>query len=580
MLTAGSSATHATAGEAQLAPPGATPRAFERARLWEALRAERRLLLVALLLGLFGGALVSRLSVPLDHRARAEARVHAEDPTLAASRVLDERVLEAARTLAGSSDSVGALRSRLEVEVRPPRGLVVTAHAPDAAGAARLADATVAAFVARESARVEARLWALRREHEQQVAAAQAELDRASLARATALADEGVADPAAELAAARQRSTELDAQIAEAHARASEASARRAVFDAQGQGESSQRAGAELAEAQRALSLLLATRGSDDPEVQAERARIKRLQARTVAPVTQALGNRAEARAQSARARELDAERAALQDRMSSLERILARLAPLDEAREQARTRLDTLARAAGGPVAGEPFAEVAARAHPAGVERRALRMWVAALTPLFSLAIVVLVILLREVREFRVCASSELAHWLGVPVVAASPWPEREQALEGLVDELFDAAVESVGTTLILPTSEAERPLAHTLSAQLNARAQRHFRSATGARITLAQAWEGELSGTRLRRAAEVADRVLWVVSADHYRGAELAERRSLLGRTGGVAALLVEAEVSRLARSVGPVRSFWATRSESQAAAKSVPPERVPLH
>jgi hypothetical protein len=486
-----------------------TPTPFERARLWEALSAQRRLIVGVLMLGLFGGAAVSRLSVPLDHRARAEARVLVDEPALAAGRVLDEPVLEAARTLAGMSVPIGELRARLEVEVQPPGSLAVTAHAADASGAERLADATVAAFVARESARVEKERSGARHEHAQQLAQAQAELARTTQAMARALADEGIADPAAELAEARVRAALLDTQIAEAHARASSASARGDVFRAEGQAESSQRAGAELAEAQRTLSVLLATRAAEDPEMLAERTRIKRLQARTVAPVTQAVGNRAEARAQAARARQLEQERAALQDRMSSLERLAARIAPLEEAREQARVRVEALTRL--GSREAEPVAaEVAARAHPTGVERRALRIWVAALTPLFSLALVVLVILLREVREFRVCASSELAHWLDVPVIAATSWPEREQALESLIDDLFDAAVDAPGTTLVLPLSETERPLAHTLAAQLNARAQRHFRSATGARITLAQAWEGELSGTRLRRAAEVADRVL----------------------------------------------------------------------
>jgi hypothetical protein len=352
------------------------------------------------------------------------------------------------------------------------------------------------------------------------------------------------------------------------------------VFSAQGAGVSAQRAGAELPEAQRKLSLLIAELGEDDPEVTAQRQRIKRLQTSAVAPVSHSLGNRAESRAQKARAQNLELEHAALDTRVNAVEQLAARIAPLTEARDRAKTRVDELEQRRSALSAVGTVAEVAARAHVTGVERRWLRVLVAALTPLISLLIVLLVVGLSEVKDFRVSAATELAHWLSAPVVAVSAWPEREAALESLVDGLFDAAVDAVGTTLVLPLTETERPLAHSVAAQLNARAQRHFRSATGARITVAQAWEGELNGSRIKRGAEVADRVLWVVAADHHHGKDVSERAAALGRTSGVAAILVEARVDGLARTVGDVRSFWAARSESDAAARSVPPARVPVH
>jgi hypothetical protein len=183
-------------------------------------------------------------------------------------------------------------------------------------------------------------------------------------------------------------------------------------------------------------------------------------------------------------------------------------------------------------------------------------------LAPLLALLILVVFLVARELTDLRVCEATELAHWLAVPVLTSTSWPRRNDALEALVDALADPALESLGTTLILPLSEIERPLAHTLTAQLNARAQRQYRSRTGSRVTIAQDWQGDLDSARIERAASAADRVLWVVAADAHRGEELATRRALVKRQDGVAAVLVDAQ-SATVRSVGAAREFWKART-----------------
>jgi uncharacterized protein involved in exopolysaccharide biosynthesis len=556
------------------------PTPFERRRIWRAVRAQRGLVLAVVLLGLFGGALVSRLSVPLDHVARAEAHLLSADLGTT-RRVLDDEVLGAARTMGQFEAPVAELRGRVDAVLSGASDVVVTAHASDAEGAIQLADAVVAAFVGRESARAQRAQEQARADLDGELARARHELAAATRARSEALAVHGGADPELDLARASQRLRELETQIAEARGRATEAQARGAVFTAQGNGARSQKAAVELGEAQRQLSVLLAQHDDTHPEVVALRARIKRLQTRAVLPTSHAVGNRAEARAQAARASALETEQTALAARIERLEHAAQALSPLSEARERAHARVVAVeARRAAFDGRRSTVAEVAARAQAVSVDRRLLRAVVATLTPLVALLLVLGVIVLNEVRGFRVCAATELAHWLGAPVVAVSAWPEHDLALEPLVDTLFDAAVDAPGVTLVVPLSESERPLAHTLAAQINGRAQRHFRSATGARITLAQAWEGELSGTRLKRAAEVADRVLWVVAADHHAGDDIAQRRELLGRSAGVAAVLVEARPRGLPRSVGDTKGYWATRSEHVSGLHVSPARRVPVH
>jgi hypothetical protein len=72
----------------------------------------------------------------------------------------------------------------------------------------------------------------------------------------------------------------------------------------------------------------------------------------------------------------------------------------------------------------------------------------------------------------------------------------------------------------------------------------------------------------------------VLWVVAADHHQGQEIAERRALLTRRQGAAAVLLEAHPRGLPRSVGDTQGYWATRSEHQSGAHTAPAPRVHVH
>ena len=215
-------------------------------------------------------------------------------------------------------------------------------------------------------------------------------------------------------------------------------------------------------------------------------------------------------------------------------------------------------------------------------LQPRGLRLLVSVLAPTIALLALALFFALRELPGLRIREATELSHWLSVPVLTSSAWPGRADALEALVDALADPALDALGTTLLLPLSELDRPLAATLVAQLNARAQRHFRSPTSSRITIAQDWQGELDSSRIRRASQVADRVLWVVAADVHNGSTLEARRSLVAPTGRVAAILVDDD-SGSTRSVGSAESFWVTVPVGDAeplAPGTVVTAGVPVH
>ncbi len=555
-------------------------RPFERRRVVQALRSQIKLLLAVGLLGLFGGALVARFAVTLDYAARSVVQVDAQGAVAAMSWVESDRVLETARMLAREGEPVTVLRKRIEMTPMSTRRLGVTAHATSSEQAMALSDAVSAAFVAellkhtaQERAKAEA-------DRKVDLATAQAELERADgdLSRASNV--EGVSDLDLTLSQARTRLSELESAIGAARVRATAAEAHGEILRDVSLSKGTKSSTQALVEAQRALSTLLAQHDAQHPDVRALTDRIRRLQSRMVAPGAVAMGNRAEARAETARANQLEREAALQRDIIVRLSAIAQRLSPLLSARDLARERVAKIERAPGTGVRDLGAAEVHARASVASVSNRSARALAALLAPLLALLLAIGMIVANEVRDFRICATTELAHWLQAPVVARSEWPGHPDRLEALIDELAESALDAPGTTLVLPLTDLERPLALSVASQLNGRAQRHFRTMTGARVTIAQAWAGDCAGPGVKRAAEIADRVLWVVSADTYTGPEIARRREAILRKRGVAAVLLDAEAYGVAARIGDASTFWTARSESDEAARSVAPPRVPLH
>ena len=559
---------------------GDTPRPFERKRVVEALKANLKLLVAVALLGLFGGALVARFAVTLDYAARSLVQVDAQGLVAALPWAESDKVLERARLLAHESEPVPALRRRIEMSSAGTGRIAVTAHAASSEQAIALSDAVSASFVAEILFQETVRRAKADTERKSELSAARVELSRAEGELARALNVEGISDFDGTLSRARERLVALESEIGQARARATAAQVHGEVLRDASSSQGAKASTQALIEAQRALSTLLAQYDANHPEVQTARDKIRRLQSSAVAPSAVAMGNRAEARAENARANQLERDASAHRDSIVNLSAVAQRLSPLLSARDVARARVATLERETSDAAHASHSAEVRERASITEVANRNARTLAALLAPLLALMMAMGMIIANEVRDFRVCATTELAHWLRAPVVARSLWPGQSDRLEALVDELAESALDAPGTTLVLPLTDLERPLALSIASQLNGRAQRHFRTMTGARVTIAQAWEGDSAGPGVKRAAEIADRVLWVVSADTYAGPEIARRRDTVARQQGVAAVLLDAEAHGVSAHVGDVVAFWSARSDADEAARSVPPPRVPLH
>ncbi|MET0287550.1 MAG: hypothetical protein ABW352_23890 [Polyangiales bacterium] len=502
----------------------AKPRAYEPHRLLDAIRGQTRVLIGVALVALFGGAAVARWVVPDLWLARASARIGYE-PHAVLSRANEATLLAAAATHQGVGEA--ELKRQVRVSFGGRDRLTVEVRGADAERAQKLAREIASGYVTLANARAESLHAAQRAARNNELAQARGARDQAQLALQRAL------PPAQAENEARLRAQleELDAALQ---------AAMLAPPPARPVGK------LDASEAQRQLSRLLAN-GAGDEEVAAIRAKITRAQraAESASPSLKPITNRIDAK--RAELAKLTAATSSLlplrQQLQASEERVSALAARLDAEPSSTTSALD-------GPVVTEPQS------------RRLVRVLASLLAPLIAVLALLVVLVMRALSDLRVCEPTEVAHWLAVPVLTSSAWPRRNDALESLVDALADPALESLGTTLILPLSELERPLAGTLTAQLNARAQRQFTSRTGSRVTIAQDWQGELDSSRIERAAEAADRVLWVVAADTHRGETLAARRAMVPRKDGVAAVLVDAEPA-LVRSVGVTREFWKART-----------------
>jgi hypothetical protein len=514
----------------------AKPRAYEPHRLVDAIRGHTRVLAVVALLALFGGAAVARWMVPDLQRATVHARVGFE-PHAVLARAHGEALLAAAATRAG--EATADLARRVRVSFQGGDQLSVEVRGSEAEQPGKLAAELASGYVALANSRADVH------QADQQGARVR------ELARLRALRDQAQAQLARETPPELVDSeAQLRAQLAELEASLQAASVSPSSEPplARAAPRAPARTSADLVAAQKSLSKLLAQGGSDG-EVSALRAKIAKLQRAASAGDTAPRASAARMAALNARIGRTRAELLEASAQLGSLREAVHRAeSTLEEASARA---LPSVARAElAGPVRVQP------------ISRRPLRVVVALLAPVLALFMLVGLLILRELNDLRVCEATEVAHWLGVTVLTSSPWPRRNDALESLVDVLADPALASLGTTLVLPLSEIERPLAYTLTAQLNARAQRHFLSRTGSRVTIAQDWHGELDSSRIERAAEAADRVLWVVAADAHRGQALAAQRALVKRTDGVAAVLVDAEPVSV-RSVGAVLDFWNARA-----------------
>jgi hypothetical protein len=163
------------------------------------------------------------------------------------------------------------------------------------------------------------------------------------------------------------------------------------------------------------------------------------------------------------------------------------------------------------------------------------------------------------------------------------------------LVDELGQQAIGAPGSTLVVAASAAETKLAEELASWLDEglistrrrpasddasdpappahgrtsaplahaepRAVERKPAPGGGYATGVKAWQGDVDGPALRRAARVVDRVIVLIGSGTMTFGAVAELRTRLGRSSGVALVLLglNPTLLNLPDQSGEVGRFW---------------------
>lgn len=222
---------------------------------------------------------------------------------------------------------------------------------------------------------------------------------------------------------------------------------------------------------------------------------------------------------------------------------------------EKSRARVADMVRS---PVASFRVVDPAMRPEqPSKSHRRLFAM----LAPFAGVIIAAGFLLARALRGARVHTARELAWWGKGPVVASTMWPENPRNIRDLTVDLWAFAVQTHGTTLVVPMSAGERDMADKVAAFLNPPELLDEGQVPDAQAARAFIWEGEDHGPELRRAARLADRVLVVVSAGAHSATEVDGILERVGRKGGVGYVLlnVGSDLAKLPDLAGDVGRFW---------------------
>lgn len=222
---------------------------------------------------------------------------------------------------------------------------------------------------------------------------------------------------------------------------------------------------------------------------------------------------------------------------------------------EKSRARVADVARS---PVASFRVVDPAMRPErPSKSHRRLFAM----AAPIAAVILAAGLILARALRGARVHTARELAWWGKGPVVASTTWPENPRAAKDLTVDLWAFAVQTHGTTLVVPMSAAERDMADRVATCLNPPELHIEGQEPDAQAARAIVWEGEDYGPELRRVARLADRVLVVVSAGAHSATDVAGVLERVGRKGGVGYVLlnVGSDLANLPDRAGDVSRFW---------------------
>jgi len=93
----------------------------------------------------------------------------------------------------------------------------------------------------------------------------------------------------------------------------------------------------------------------------------------------------------------------------------------------------------------------------------------VAAGLPIAFVAIMIAMLLFRELRGLKVQTAREVAYWGNGPVIGTTKWPRDPTALADLVADLDDYAPDARGTMLVVGSTTQEGALAAEIASQLN---------------------------------------------------------------------------------------------------------------
>lgn len=172
----------------------------------------------------------------------------------------------------------------------------------------------------------------------------------------------------------------------------------------------------------------------------------------------------------------------------------------------------------------------------------KSLRRVVIGASPVLGALVALMVLLVRALRGGRVMTPSEVAFWVGAPVIASSDWPAKKGSLGVLADDVRESIERTTGSTLIVALSEESRATARELAAKLkktdSSQNETKRRSDSGHDV---RAWDGASSGPALRRAARAVDRVLIVVESGAHVMWALRAVREQLGTPAPLACVVV---------------------------------------
>jgi capsule polysaccharide export protein KpsE/RkpR len=221
----------------------------------------------------------------------------------------------------------------------------------------------------------------------------------------------------------------------------------------------------------------------------------------------------------------------------------------------------------------------------------RAMQGLVAVAMPLTGMLVALLALLLRPLVDGRVYTAREASYWGRLPVLASTAWPRTREMFFPLVDELGQQATGAPGCTLVVGASAAETKLAEELASWLDEGlisshrrrpdsgspasasgpapvkpaerviAVERKEAVAGVYTSGVHAWLGDVDGPALRRAARVVDRVIVLMSSGALTFSAVAELRTRLGRSSGVALVVLglNPTLLKLPDQSGEVGRFW---------------------